>query len=92
MRLRYVKQGMKNVTITLLIVLMVLVIAAFGVLIYREQVDRTPEAILQPTKPPIFTTDSVMKEVVAYFDRYGGARPRNHGRSCAGPSQPRQNR
>lgn len=44
-----------KLTITLLIVLMVLVIAAFGVLICREQADRTPEAILQPTKNPIIT-------------------------------------
>ena len=44
-----------KLTITLLIVLMVLVIATFGMLIYREQADRTPEAILQPTNTPIIT-------------------------------------
>ena len=53
--------------ITLLIVLMVLVIAAFGVLIYREQVDRTPEAILQPTKPPIITPVPTRTPIVIYI-------------------------
>ena len=56
-----------KLTITLLIVLMVLVIAAFGVLIYREQADRTPEAILQPTKTPIITLIPTRTPIVIYI-------------------------
>ena len=42
-----------KIVITLLVLLMILVIGTFGYLIYREQMDRTPEAIIQPTRNPI---------------------------------------
>ena len=42
-----------KIVITLLILLMILVVGTFGYLIYREQMDRTPEAIIQPTRNPI---------------------------------------
>ena len=53
--------------ITLLIVLMVLVIATFGVLIYREQADRTPVAIIQPTQTPIITPVPTRTPIVIYI-------------------------
>ena len=56
-----------KLTITLLIVLMVLVIATFGVLIYREQADRTPAAILQPTGTPIITPVPTRTPIVIYI-------------------------
>ena len=42
-----------KIVITLLVLLMILVVGTFGYLIYREQMDRTPEAIIQPTRNPI---------------------------------------
>ena len=56
-----------KLTITLLIVLMVLVAALFGVLIFREQADRTPVAILQPTKTPIITPVPTRTPIVIYI-------------------------
>ena len=56
-----------KLTITLLIVLMVLVIATFGALIYREQADRTPEAILQPNGTPIITPTPTRTPIVIYI-------------------------
>ena len=55
-----------KLTITLLIVLMVLVAALFGVLIFREQADRTPVAILQPTNTPIITPTPTRTPIVIY--------------------------
>ena len=42
-----------KIVITLLVLLMILVVGTFGYLIYQEQMDRTPEAIIQPTRNPI---------------------------------------
>ena len=56
-----------KLTITLLIILMVLVAALFGVLIFREQADRTPVAILQPTKTPIITPVPTRTPIVIYI-------------------------
>ena len=42
-----------KIVITLLVLLMILVVGTFGYLIYREQKDRTPEAIIKPTRNPI---------------------------------------
>lgn len=56
-----------KLTITLLIVLMVLVAALFGVLIFREQADRTPVAILQPTNTPIITPVPTRTPIVIYI-------------------------
>lgn len=56
-----------KLTITLLIVLMVLVAALFGVLIFREQADRTPVAIIQPTKTPIITPTPTRTPIVIYI-------------------------
>ena len=86
-----------KLTITLLIILMVLVIATFGVLIYREQVDRTPVAIIQPTNTPIITPIPTHAHTGspypgAYPNRYGGAGPGCFGRSCAGTLRPNQDR
>ena len=55
-----------KLTITLLIVLMVLVATLFGVLILREQADRTPVAILQPTNTPIITPTPTRTPIVIY--------------------------
>ena len=56
-----------KLTITLLIVLMVLVIATFGVLICREQADRTPVAIIRPTKTPIITPTPTRTPIIIYI-------------------------
>ncbi len=42
-----------KIVIMLLVLLMILVVGTFGYLIYQEQMDRTPEAIIQPTRNPI---------------------------------------
>lgn len=42
-----------KIVITLLVLLMILVVGTFGYLIYREQMDRTPEPIAQATRNPI---------------------------------------
>lgn len=56
-----------KIVITLLILLMILVVGTFGYLIYREQADRTPVAILQPTNTPIITPVPTRTPIVIYI-------------------------